>query len=93
VSLRPNNSAFSTSSPRSPVQNSRKRKTISSNGEVVSQIRKEITSDIRLLKNNLDLLLNYFSEDREVGEPEHDEIMRIYGVGRMIKERMLAGND
>lgn len=93
--LSPNNkNGVPCGSPRSSVQTSRKRKTVTSNGEVVSRLKKDITRDILLLKSNLDHLLKYFEEDdRDTNEPSPEEIMRIYGVSRMFKERMLAGND
>ena len=61
----------------------------------MDKIKKDICHDIRLLKGNLDILLEYLQSEGESGgcEPEHDELMSVYGVSRILKESMVTGND
>ena len=56
----------------------------------------DICSDIELMRNNLELLACLFESkkgEKYQEEPDHEEIMKLYGVNRMIKEKMLMGND
>jgi hypothetical protein len=70
-----------------------KKKNPNSNNEVLSLIRSEIGSDLKLMQDNISILAEYFAGQEEEGEPEHSEVLRMYTISRLIKEKMLQAND
>ena len=92
----PNNSKSVLSmggAPKSMHSLPSKRKVQASNSEIISHLKKDILGDIELMQNNLQLLFSLFEGGKGESEPDSEDIMRIFAVSRMVKEKMLTGND
>lgn len=91
----PNNSKSALSMGPSQSMHSlpAKRKVQASNSEIISHLKKDILGDIELMQNNLQLLFSLFEGGKGESEPDSEDIMRIFAVSRMVKQKMLTGND
>lgn len=91
----PNNSKSALSMGPSQSMHSlpHKRKVQASNSEIISHLKKDILGDIELMQNNLQLLFSLFEGGKGESEPDSEDIMRIFAVSRMVKQKMLTGND
>jgi len=71
----------------------RRRKVQSTKSELHSSLKNEICKDIRSVQKQLSVMLLMLEMPDEEGEPCEADLMRIYNISCLLKEKTLRGNE
>ena len=70
-----------------------RKKLISSNGEVIQRLKKQVVRDIQLIQSNFSILMEYISDHQTDEQVSKEQLMNMYNISRIFKDKIVAGND
>lgn len=64
-----------------------------SNYEVMQNLKKEVVANIELVQGNMSLLLEYIEKSPMDDEITNSELMKMYNLARILRDKIVNGND
>lgn len=64
-----------------------------SNYEVMQNLKKEVVANIELVQGNMSLLLEFIEKSPMDDEISNNELMKMYNLARILRDKIVNGND
>lgn len=59
----------------------------------MQNLKKEVVSNIELVQGNMSLLLEYIEKSPMDDEITNNELMKMYNLARILRDKIVNGND